>query len=199
MAAIAGVAAFIYTIWKDWPEIRRRYQIYRDGNADTRVRSRRRSIFNNSNISPTQLSTKVLGRRVVASFIDYLIVTVPATLAYTIGLFLTDATLGLDTLAGTLVFVSFAFVHFLGMPLYFGGFWSFDGQTLGMKLTKIRVIRSGGENMDFQRALVRYLMFFVSYALWLPLLWAIVDSKHQAMHDKITDTLVIRDYEKFFE
>ena len=50
-----------------------------------------------------------------------------------------------------------------------------------------------------RQLLVRYLGYFVSlFPLGLGMLWVVVDSRHQAWHDKLAGTLVVRSEKTFF-
>jgi uncharacterized RDD family membrane protein YckC len=69
-----------------------------------------------------------------------------------------------------------------------------NGQTLGKRLFDIRVVRSDGSPITYGRAFFRTILYVVS---WVPFslgfLWALWDRRKQAWHDKIVDTVVIRD------
>ena len=74
--------------------------------------------------------------------------------------------------------------------------WGRSGDTPGMREAGIRIVRRTGEPVGVKRALAR---FFVQYPLfWLTLgissLWMIRDRRKQALHDKLTDTCVVREY-----
>jgi len=77
--------------------------------------------------------------------------------------------------------------------LYFGLLWSGSGQSLGMKIFKMKVVRRDDGPVSFLRAAFRgtvgywisSLFFFLGY------LWAAFDSDKEAWHDKIFDTWVV--------
>lgn len=74
--------------------------------------------------------------------------------------------------------------------------WGRTGNTPGMREAGIRLARGNGEPVGVKRALAR---FCVQYPLfWLTLgistLWMIRDKRKQALHDRLTDTCVIREY-----
>jgi len=68
------------------------------------------------------------------------------------------------------------------------------GQTLGMKLVRIRVIASRGRPPGAVRGLVRVLALTVSVLPGgLGWLWAIFDREHRSLHDHVAGTYVILD------
>lgn len=51
--------------------------------------------------------------------------------------------------------------------VFFGGFWTHGGQTIGMRTWKLRVLRSDGAPLDWYRALLRYLAMLIPWLLLL--------------------------------
>jgi len=89
---------------------------------------------------------------------------------------------------GTLVVLDF---------LYYGFFWSQHGNSLGMKAFEIKVERTTpGANISFFRAGLRgTLGYFLSAILFgLGYLWALIDRRKQAWHDKLFDTIVVPEF-----
>lgn len=89
----------------------------------------------------------------------------------------------MDALVGLLVIPMLYYVLFEGL---FGG-------TIGKLITGIRVRRKDGGKISFPTAFVRFigrsvsaLIFMLGYVL------ALFDKKHQALHDKIANTLVLK-------
>ena len=78
--------------------------------------------------------------------------------------------------------------------VYFTGFWSWRGQTVGMMPFNMQVVSvADGKKIDWVRGLLRYVGFVVSIIpLFLGLIWAAFDARKQGWHDKIAGTLVIR-------
>ncbi len=93
-------------------------------------------------------------------------------------------------LLAAIVFFVALFLQFL----YYGYLWSKDGQSLGMKLTNIRVVRRhhSGESISFLRAGLRGTFGYWLSALVFGLgyLWAVLDVDKETWHDKIFDTWV---------
>ena len=68
------------------------------------------------------------------------------------------------------------------------------GQTLGMRLVRIRVISSRGRQPGPVRGLIRVLAFSISVLPGgLGWLWALFDREHRALHDHLAGTYVVLD------
>lgn len=66
------------------------------------------------------------------------------------------------------------------------------GQTIGMRLLHIQVLRSDGSQLHLPRALLRYLaLLFSLMLLGIPLLLVAVTQRRQALHDLVADTVVV--------
>jgi uncharacterized RDD family membrane protein YckC len=83
---------------------------------------------------------------------------------------------------------------FLVGALYYVLMWTYyNGQTLGKKVMKIRVVREDGKPVDLQTSILRYLGYIVSgLVLCLGFLWVLFDEKKQGWHDKIAHTFVVK-------
>ncbi len=87
---------------------------------------------------------------------------------------------------------------YLALYLFFFGFTSIlfavsTGQTPGKRLFDLRLIQDDGLPLSLGRAVIRCLGSALSAApFFLGLLWIILDSKKQGLHDKLSQTLVIR-------
>jgi len=78
---------------------------------------------------------------------------------------------------------------------YFCYFWSAQGggQTLGMRVLNLKVVRTDGSALTLTQALIRYLGLFVSFiCLAIGVIWVAFDADKQGWHDKIAGTYVIR-------
>ena len=51
--------------------------------------------------------------------------------------------------------------------VFFGGFWTHGGQTIGMRTWRLRVVRLDGARLDWYRALLRYLAMLIPWLLLL--------------------------------
>jgi len=77
--------------------------------------------------------------------------------------------------------------------VYFGYFWSKSGQTIGMKLLNMKVVRQDGEQLTFLRAGLRGSVgYWISSLVFnLGFLWAAFDEEKETWHDKIFETWVV--------
>jgi uncharacterized RDD family membrane protein YckC len=78
---------------------------------------------------------------------------------------------------------------------YFCYFWSSNGggQTLGMRVLDLKVVRTDGSALTLTQALIRYVGLFVSFiCLAIGVIWVAFDADKQGWHDKIAGTYVIR-------
>lgn len=78
---------------------------------------------------------------------------------------------------------------------YFLYFWSSygGGQTLGMKLLGIKVVKTDGSQLSITTALIRYVGLLVSFfVLFIGVIWVAFDPQKQGWHDKIASTYVVR-------
>jgi uncharacterized RDD family membrane protein YckC len=120
--------------------------------------------------------------RLVAIFIDGIIVGVVNTAIGAILALNTNGRSGLQILLGL---------------AYYVYFWSsaspWPGQTIGSKLLNLRVVRTDGSNLDIGQALIRYVGFVISgICLGIGFIWAAFDPNKQGWHDKIAGTYVIK-------
>jgi uncharacterized RDD family membrane protein YckC len=77
--------------------------------------------------------------------------------------------------------------------LFFSGFWTHGGQTLGMRAWTIQLVTTDGQEIGWKRAAAR---FFAAAASALPaglgLWWSAFDPQGRGWHDRLTRTLVVR-------
>ncbi|MBT5021884.1 hypothetical protein HON01_03605, partial [Candidatus Woesearchaeota archaeon] len=80
---------------------------------------------------------------------------------------------------------------------YFVLFWSNGGATPGKKLLGIKIVNEDGSKIDFGKAFLRFIGYFISgMVFYLGFLWVAFDSKKQGWHDKIVNTYVVKSGEK---
>ena len=71
--------------------------------------------------------------------------------------------------------------------------WKLKGTTVGGIVCDLKVVRIGGGPLDWGTAIVRALGCFLSLVVCgLGFIWIAVDHEHQAWHDKIAGTVVVR-------
>ena len=81
--------------------------------------------------------------------------------------------------------------------IYFTYFWSnssvWPGQTIGMKLFNLRVIKTDGSDLHIGGALLRYVGLLISViVILIGLIWVGFDPNKQGWHDKIAGTYVVK-------
>lgn len=75
--------------------------------------------------------------------------------------------------------------------------WMYFAATPGKVLMGLRVVDAKtGNKINFKQALVRYLGYIISALVcFLGYIWVVFDDKKQAWHDKMADTVVIKEVE----
>ncbi len=79
--------------------------------------------------------------------------------------------------------------------VYFCYFWSSygKGQTLGIVVLNIKVVKADGSQLDLVGSFIRYIGLFVSVVcLFIGVIWAAFDGQKQGWHDKIASTYVVK-------
>ncbi len=85
------------------------------------------------------------------------------------------------------------FVSTLVQVAYYAAFWAWRGQTPGKMLLNIRIIRTDGTNITLGYSLLRFLGYIISaIMLGIGFLWIAFDPRKQGIHDKISDTYVVK-------
>jgi uncharacterized RDD family membrane protein YckC len=81
----------------------------------------------------------------------------------------------------------------LALPaLFFLGFWTKGGQTLGMRAWRIRVVRADGSPLGPRHALGRLGAALLSWLfLGAGFLWVLVDRDKAAWHDRLSGTRLV--------
>ena len=79
------------------------------------------------------------------------------------------------------------------VTVFFCGFWTHGGQTLGMRAWRIRVVGQNGTPLSWHRAGLRFVAGIVALLpLGLGLWWGIFDAQRRGWHDRVTNTRVVR-------
>ena len=101
---------------------------------------------------------------------------------------------GLDALGALTVFalVIVTFVVSLG---YFPWFWWRSGQTPGMRLFRLRVVRDrDGGPISGGQAVLRLIGYWINqFVFYIGFIWIFVDSRRRGWHDLIAGTIVIEE------
>jgi len=83
--------------------------------------------------------------------------------------------------------------HLLVLAVYGAVMWKTRGSTVGGLVFDLHVVRLDGRAVDWETAIVRALGCFLSLAVaGLGFIWIAFDRGHQAWHDKIAGTVVVR-------
>lgn len=136
------------------------------------------------------------GARLISFILDHLIIlgisiVILAAFLIVAGIF---AAIGVDFLAATSVIaaiVGFFVVYFV----YFPYFWTKDGQTLGMRPFKLRVVmdKDGGK-VTMGPAILRLVGYWIDQIIfYLGYIWVLVDNRRRGWHDLIAGTVVIQE------
>lgn len=74
------------------------------------------------------------------------------------------------------------------MFLYFGGFWFWRGQTVGMLAWKIKLVGSDNQSLKFRQVLLRFCLGLILSIVGL--LLCFFNRKKQALYDVLTNTVI---------
>ena len=138
----------------------------------------------------TALPLASIGLRCGAFLLDYILMWLIPAVALAIALIFKRA---LPDLAWTILYLG----YFAAFGLILMN-WIFlirnDGQTLGMRILGVRVVRSNGKPLGYREATLRHLVGYplAILSLGLGFLWALWDARQQGWHDKLADTVVVR-------
>jgi len=134
------------------------------------------------------------GARFIAYVIDALIMGAIISVVFVVFTVIGLAAASNDSSAITGLTVAIGFVGaFLVYLTYLPWFWGHGGQTPGMKIMHVRVVREqDGGPLSMGTAFVRLVGFWVSGAvLYLGFIWILFDARRQGWLDKIAGTVVI--------
>lgn len=90
-----------------------------------------------------------------------------------------------------------AYIHRAGLVLvpilFFGGFWTHGGQTLGMRAWRLRLVSSMDQGpVSWKQSLLRLASACLSVgALGLGFFWLWIDPKRRTWHDRLSGTELI--------
>lgn len=130
----------------------------------------------------------VLGKRVIAFIVDYLIVLVLCGIAAIAVTFIGILTLGLGFMLYPLIFFVVA-IPYIGLTL--GGS---EQATPGMRMTGLRMVRIEGGPVDFWLAVIHAVLFWAFNAVLSPLilLLALFLDRRQTLHDRLLGVAMVR-------
>jgi uncharacterized RDD family membrane protein YckC len=124
--------------------------------------------------------------RLLAMFYDSLLLISALLIATALALMVTKGTLSYHN-------PFFRTFLFLICFSFYAWFWLHGGQTLGMRAWRLRLQRFDGRAITVWQALLRFLVAIPSLAAGgLGLLWMLVDKDRLAVHDRISESMIVR-------
>jgi uncharacterized RDD family membrane protein YckC len=133
--------------------------------------------------------------RLVAYIIDGFVLSVVWIALAALGIAFLGASIedGQVTGSGAGAFTALMVVGTLVSFLYFPFFWARGGQTPGMRVFRLRVVRDAdGGPIGWGPAILRLIGFWVSSAVfYLGFIWIFIDKRRRGWHDLIAGTVVI--------
>ena len=125
------------------------------------------------------------GARLVAYIVDIIIVGLFTALLAIIGV----AAVVVVPVLAVLPFIAV----FLVSLLYFPYYWQRSGQTPGMRMMNVKVVRDAdGGPLSWGSALLRLIGYWVSAAVfYIGFIWIFIDKRKRGWHDLIAGTVVI--------
>ncbi|HEA25711.1 MAG TPA: RDD family protein [Ectothiorhodospiraceae bacterium] len=129
-----------------------------------------------------------LGRRFAAIFYDAILLISLLAIAN----FLLIILLGTE-LAGTISGNPLIYIYYIGVSLlFFGWFWTHGGQTLGMRVWRVRLITELGEPINWPQATIRFGAAFLSWiCAGAGFIWALFDRENRGWHDRASKSRLI--------
>jgi uncharacterized RDD family membrane protein YckC len=127
---------------------------------------------------------------------SYLVDGVVLSIIYIALMFLFGVPIEEEAIAGGNFSTTFYAVYILMAAIGIGYFTYFfgKGQTPGMKLVEIKLIRTDGvEPVGYKKGFFRWVGMEISgIVLLLGYIWILIDKKRQGWHDKIAGTYVVK-------
>ncbi len=134
------------------------------------------------------------GARFIAWIVDGLILSVLIwVVVIVVGILIAAiAATGSDTAAALGIVAAIAAVFVVSLA-YLPWFWSHGGQTPGMKILRLRLVRAvDGGPVGGGQAVLRLIGYYISaFVFYIGFLWILIDSRRQGWHDKIAGTVMI--------
>jgi len=102
-------------------------------------------------------------------------------------------TMGLGITYGHPLYIGYVVYIYAVIFLYFGWFWVHGGQTPAMKTWNIRLVETGGTNVSWKQALIRFLGACASsLLLGVGFLWSLIRKDKASWHDLLSKTQLIK-------
>jgi uncharacterized RDD family membrane protein YckC len=89
----------------------------------------------------------------------------------------------------------YVFIVLLISVGYFPFFWARSGQTPGMRIFALRVVRDAdGGKISGGTAIIRLIGLWISFAIfYLGIIWILVDNRRRGWHDLLAGTVVVHE------
>ena len=145
-------------------------------------------------VEMVQAQTPSLLRRLGAVLYDSLLVGALLLLAMALVVVSLGSLLGWENFdPGRLRGHPLYFAYLCCVPLlFFVWFWTHGGQTLGMRVWRMRVVTADGRPLALRQAVLRLASALLSWAtLGLGFLWVLVDPQQLAWHDRLSGTRLV--------
>ncbi|WP_238582994.1 RDD family protein [Dehalococcoides mccartyi] len=148
--------------------------------------------------SPLALEFAGFWRRFGAFIIDNIIISIISSAFVPVHWFEIPVFWNIDSLSGiwwlAAPIIAFSNVlSLLAMVAYFVFFWYWRGQTPGMMIAQIKVIRVDASGVSLGNSIIRFLGLIIStLPLGLGFFWIACDRRKQGWHDKMADTVVVK-------
>jgi uncharacterized RDD family membrane protein YckC len=125
------------------------------------------------------------GARLIAYVVDIIIQFGVSTIIFVASVILGAIFLPIGLIAGL--------AGFLFLLLYFPYYWQKSGQTPGMKMLSIKVVRDrDGGPVSWGQAILRVFGYWISgLVFYLGYIWIFIDKRKRGWHDLIAGTIVI--------
>ena len=82
---------------------------------------------------------------------------------------------------------------FLVAFIFFAWFWTHNGQTLGMRTWKMKLVSENGMIVSWKSCLIRFVVAIFSWAIFgIGFFWSLWDKQHRTWHDIASKTKLIR-------
>ena len=85
-------------------------------------------------------------------------------------------------------------ILFLELFMFFTYFWITDGQTIGMKAWRLRLVMNSGRGPSLNQVTVRFIAACISFAaLGLGYWWVFIDKRNRTWPDILSDSQIIHE------
>lgn len=85
-------------------------------------------------------------------------------------------------------------ILFLELFIFFAYFWIADGQTVGMKAWRLRLVTNSGRRPTLNQVTIRFIAALFSFAaLGLGYWWSLFDEHNRTWPDMLSDSQVIHE------